>query len=244
MRSSQDVAKRALCLAALVTRAQAEYQLYPAPGDVPSSEKVIDAAFAVSIEEWLKKDGLWEALSAKEKILFEKPLGTWNKQEIADGQWRAESLVVLLWSLRPGEAMPPYDQLASSSSIMNAVTPPSGSRKFISGAKLRDVDEIARTRDVAELWLWRARTTRIIKEGVRPPKGYTFQKIISMTVEKATKDGLFQPIEGDFPAFHKSYAKLTDEEWETMNSISTERLYGLNWLCGYSDDWDRVPLET
>ena len=72
----------------------------------------------------------------------------------------------------------------------------------------------------------------------------TFEKIIAMTAAKAQKDGLFHAIDNDFPAFHKSYAKLSPSEWQTMSSISTERLYALNWLCGYANDWDDVSTDT
>jgi len=244
IKEAHRVARRALCLVALVTRANAEYNLRPAPGDVSDPAKVGDKAFALNLEKWLNQEGLWEDMSPKEQVLLKKPIGSWAKQEIADRQWREEALLVLLWSLSSSAQVPPYDQIASTSSLMDTAPRPQDSQTFIKNAKLRSTEEITKARDVAELWLWRARTTKIIKQGVQPPKGYTFEKIISITVEKATKDGLFQPIEGDFPAFHKPYAKLTDEEWQTMNSIGAERLYGLNWLCGYSDDWDEVPLET
>ena len=47
-----------------------------------------------------------------------------------------------------------------------------------------------------------------------------------------------------YPARGKAYCELTDEEWQEMRSIATERLYGLNWLCKYSANWDLVPTGT
>jgi hypothetical protein len=35
-----------------------------------------------------------------------------------------------------------------------------------------------------------------------------------------------------------------DSEWSEMTSIARERQYGLNWMCGYSSDWDDVPTDT
>lgn len=65
-----------------------------------------------------------------------------------------------------------------------------------------------------------------------------------MTVEKAAADNLFKPIGNDFPALGKPYSQLTEAEWQTMRSIATERLYALDWLCGYSADWDNVRTST
>jgi hypothetical protein len=77
-----------------------------------------------------------------------------------------------------------------------------------------------------------------------PPKGWTYEKIIKAAAQHWQKQGLFKAIKGDYPAFGKSYAKLTEDEWQSCRSIATERLYGLNWLCGYAADWDRVPTGT
>jgi hypothetical protein len=244
VRDAQQIAKRVLCLSAIVTRTKAEFALHMSEGGVPNSRQLEEASYALSIEPWLKKEGLWEAASPGEKRLLQKKLGTWNEQEIADGQWREEALMVLHWSVSPSAKMPAYDQMAADSEIMNGVPNPKDSQKFISDSKLRPLNDITKARDIAELWLWRSRTTQIMNDGVRPPKGTTFGKIISLTVAKAAQDGLFRPIDGDFPAFGKPFSKLTDDEWSTMNSISTERLYGLNWTCGYSDDWDNVSVGT
>ena len=58
------------------------------------------------------------------------------------------------------------------------------------------------------------------------------------------KQGLFKTIKGDYPAFGKPSAKLTDDEWQTCRSIAIERLHGLNWLRGRGANWDKVPTDT
>jgi len=242
--SAQSAAKRALCLASLVLRAQAEYQLHPEPGDQPSPNGPVAQDFADSQLAWMKREGLLEAASVHERLLLEKPLGTWERQEVADGQWREEGLLVLMWALRPGTDLLPYDQIVSESELTKLVPHPSAAQAFIAKAKLRDFREISKARDVAELWLWRARTTQIQRDHVKLPKGRTFEEIIRTAATQAEKDGLFMSIDHDFPALGRSYAKLSETQWYTMRSIATERLYALNWLCGYSDDWDHVPTDT
>ena len=47
----------------------------------------------------------------------------------------------------------------------------------------------------------------------------------------------------DCPAFGKAYADLSLEEYRQASSVAKERLWGLNWICKYARNWDRVPLE-
>ena len=65
-----------------------------------------------------------------------------------------------------------------------------------------------------------------------------------MTAEKAQENGLFIAIDHDFPALGKAYSTLSEDEWETLRSIATERLYALNWLCKHAEDWDQVRTGT
>jgi hypothetical protein len=242
--SSQTASNRALCLASLVLRAQTEYKLHPDPDDLPSTTNDVDRDFAVRQEDWMKQVGLWEAASARERALLEKPLGTWKRQDVADGQWREETLALLMWAFQSGTVLPPYDEPAFKTEIMKTVPHPSASLDFIANAKLRDSSEIADARDTAELWLWRARTTQLQRDHTKAPQGMTFQGIVAMTAKAAQAQGLFTAIDSNFPALGKSYAKLSEPDWQTMRSIATERLYGLNWLCGYAEDWDDVPTST
>ena len=140
--------------------------------------------------------------------------------------------------------MPAYDQPAFNSDLMELVPHPGDSQAFIANAELRKAHAISEARDLAELWLWRARTTQLQREHSEPPKGMTYESIIAETAKKAQEDGLFTAIDGDFPALHRAYAKLSEREWETMRSIATERLYALNWLCRDAEDWDEVSTDT
>jgi hypothetical protein len=217
-------------------------------GSENRSSENSDGIFQTNQRRWMQTQGLWNALSSRERTLLEKPLGTWSTQEVANGQWRGEALGVLLWALKPNGNLPPYDY--PNANVMDSLPPPSDSARFVRNAKLRDAAEIIKARSVAELWLWRARTTQLQSDdmtlpgGVDLPEGWTFEKIIATAAEKAHGHKLFVPIDHDFPALNKAYAKLSEEEWCTMRSIAQERLYALNWLCKYAEDWDAVPTGT
>jgi hypothetical protein len=242
---SAEAAKRALCLASILARTNLEYGIMAdhQNGALHSSDD--NDLFQKKQRHFMEDQGIWNALSAQERTLLEKRIGTWSTQEIANGQWRAEGLGVLLWALGAIQPLPPYDKPMSDGDFLNAFLPdPHRSLEFVEKAALRDGREIVRTRGVAELWLWRARTTQLQLTGTAPPKGWTFDKIIGLAVEKASGDGFFVPINGDFPAHGKAYRKLSQDEWEEMRSIAQERLYALNWLCGYATNWDQVPTGT
>ncbi len=240
---SRTAAERTLCLASFVLRAQTEYQLHPQPGDIPPRKPT---PFDVVSQQnsWLKKEGLWDSCSNRERMLFQQTLGSWSRQDIADGQWREESFSVLVWALDGSRIFPPYDAPAAQADVARNFPKPEDAHAFIAKAKLRDSNEISKQRDIAELWLWRARTTQLQREGTKSQTDLTLEQIVTMTVEKAASDGLFKPIDKDFPALGKPYSRLTEAEWQTMRSIATERLYVLNWLCGYSEDWDNVRTST
>jgi hypothetical protein len=239
---AQLAARRALCLASIMARANLENQLRFKPS--PNAEGNGDRDFLANQREWMESVGLWDAASAHERTLLEKPPGTWSIQEMADGQWRGEALAVLLWALQPNGEFPEYDRQASRAGVLDSLPPPSASAEFIAKAKLRDVAEITNGRDTAELWLWRALTTQLQLSHAVPPKGLTFETIIAMTATKAQEQKLFTAINNDFPAFKKAYSQLSDDEWHTMRSIAQERLYAYNWLCKYAEDWDEVPTGT
>jgi hypothetical protein len=53
-------------------------------------------------------------------------------------------------------------------------------------------------------------------------------------------------IADDYPAKGKAYRDLNTEEWAEVRSVTVERHFTLNWLCGYAplNDWDRTPTGT
>jgi len=153
---------------------------------------------------------------------------------------------VIGWALGLEDRIFPYDSQLDSTSFVYRWQILSPTKQFVSSAHLRAEKEILQAREVAESWLWRARTTQIQKEPEKypPPPGWTYERIIAMAAEHWEKEGLFQAIRGEYPAHGKAYCELADEEWQEVRSMATERLYGLNWLCKYSANWDLVPTGT
>jgi hypothetical protein len=76
---------------------------------------------------------------------------------------------------------------------------------------------------------------------------HTYADVVRVTAETAAKEGdIAASIGEDFPVCGKPYRDLNPDEWSRVRSISVERHFTLNWLCGYAvgNDWDRSPTHT
>ena len=248
--SKDEVVLRALCLIAISMRASFEnlerVSRSLANWTPEQLEELRGCPQAVAA--WMAKEGLAPSLSSSERRLMEAPLGEWTDQELLDADWRQESLGVLLWALSIIPALPPYD---SQFDLSQGKLIRGWSRdELAESAQKRDREEISRARGVAELWHWRSRTTRLQRDGHAPPPGFprqldTFGKIIRVTADHAfANSDIPRPVRHDFPAFGKPYARLTEEEYSICTSIVIERHCALNWLCGYTEDWNEVPTDT
>ena len=248
----EAAAKRALCLTAMIARGQMETIVGMARVVAgvnlagPRQSSARGGADPEIFNQWMRDQDLWDSLSPKERKLMAADCGKWSPRDAINASWRLEAAGVIAWSVGLLPDLPAWDVKFDEKSLPKAI----GFQvpiAFTLGRLLpRPEEEIRRTRDIAERWLWRARTTQLMKEKPNTPlpPGMTFGKIIRLAAEKCGEEGLFEPIRGDFPAFGKGYHDLDDDEWSTMRSIATERLYALNWLCGCCANWDKVQCGT
>jgi len=240
----EQVGKRALCLHALVIRSRFEYlcRLFP---DQAAPELQGLPSRVLALTDWMAKQGLSAHLSTAEQTVFAKPLGRWNQQEVLDGSWRKESLGILLWALSQIDDLPPYDQEFPDDIHLEHLGWLRPLSEFMSRVRSRPYQEISAAREISELWHWRSRTTQLQRERVKLPKAYDLKMIIRMAADRAYEQGAIpRPVGGDFPAFGKAYARLREQEYSLATSIAMERHLALNWLCGYSEDWDQAPTDT
>jgi hypothetical protein len=243
--AARKAAQRALCLAAIVTRAEFEYRLLERPAQKPQRQAE-QQRHSDQINSWLKEESLWKELSRRERELLSRRLGDWSGQEIADGQWRKEALCALAWALGRSKQMPRFNQPADAKDLLDAVEFMKPAAGVVARAKLLPESEITGARNVAELWLWRARTSGFQRDPKKypPPSGVSYPDLIRQVADMAEEKGLFRSIEHDFPVDGKAYAALPEDAVSELQSIASERLYALNWLCGYAENWDAVPTLT
>ncbi len=201
----------------------------------------------------LRDAGLWTHMSPKEQTLSQSTLVTMTEQQQIDASFRIETIQALMWALGLIPEMPSYDTLASHE-ILEQV-PSDNLPGFLKSAQLRNQTDIDEARDTAEFWNWRSRTRQLIERGDDFPKSdemaragfHSYDDIVRFSAGKAAEAGTIpQCIDGDFPAKGKAYRDLTAEEWSEVNSITMERHFALNWLCGRApgNNWDETPTDT
>jgi hypothetical protein len=258
--SAKDAARRLLVLKYVVV-----YALTAPPRDMLRSlfqrwdsedrEKLTSDAEARREEFWhsLRVDNIWESVSSSERELAGTTIVTMSPQQQVNASWRIEAAQVLMWALGLIAPLPPYDNQASHD-LLNQI--PSGDMPtFVLSAHLRNHLEIERARADAELWHWRSRTRQLIEQGREFPAneqsraaGFnSYHDIVRFTARKFAGEGRMPAcIEEDFPAKGKAYRKLSAQEWSELTSITMERHFALNWLCGYApgNDWDKTPGPT
>lgn len=253
--SAQEVARRLLILKDLTFYAQTiplGQKLYEVPDLKPEAKESMHQIFGGMFLDKFSKDGLADDLSFREREFLELHPKDVTDQHLAYVSWRVEAAQVLAWALGLLPELPPYDQQVSGEFLKH----PEGFNiaEFIASAKLRDEKEIDRAREIAELWHWRSRTRQLQEEGrpctandwMKEAGMNSYESIIRITAETMAKDGFISEQAGDFLVSGKAYKDLNPQEWSSVRSITVERHFALNWLCGYApgNKWDDTPTET
>lgn len=252
-----DVASRAICLNHVAQYAQlgimhASLRETLSINNPDALKEFPEKERAMGKEFWEKLGGFRKHLSPWEREFSAMRLGDLTEQSVIDASWREESLQVLLWSLGEISSLPHYDTQVDREIF--AEVSPDQYAKFHAKARLRERSEIESQRDLAELWHWRSRTRQLSEDG--PPltpspemleNGLrSYDDIVRMTAGSAHSDGLIPIADLDFQVLGKAYRDLTDHEWSLVRSITMERHFALNWLCGHAPNhaWDETPTDT
>ena len=195
IRSADEVARRCIVL----------YAVIAAGHDEPRDQLV----------QWLRREGLWDAVSPKESELFlaESP----TRHQRANATWRAEALFPLLWSLGLIAELPSPQQLCDVQLIRSVLPPLFDSvGEFVSTARLRSDAEIHAANEEVYQIHWRVRDLQL-RDQPTPP--------------------------GKLPRMPHEDINPPAESYDS--GVVQERHYGLNWLVGYcGQDWDDITTDT
>lgn len=214
--NKKQISYRALCLGAVLLRN--EYELYKNK-QISDPLIPITNAFPNQLVEWYTKEEIVNFFSNNERELLNKPYGEWSNQERKNISWRNQSLGTLLWALSLYDEIPEIpDGFRLEKNLIRKLQILHTTKDFLKKTKLRSTEEIRRERDIAENWHWRTR------------------KGIHHIPDDTSKD--------EFTIKGKRFNELTNDEYNLISSIVMERHLALNWLCGYSKNWDDTPTDT
>jgi hypothetical protein len=177
--------------------------------------------------------GVAELLGPLEWDFLQKTPFQWTPQQVVDASWRVEAAAAILWALGVIESLPGYDT-RSGHEVLKKI-PSGGIGEFVAGASLIARERIERKRAEAERWHWRSR------QGVGES-----DSVVRVVAEESARTGLLDAVvDEDFCAMGKAYRDLRDDEWALVRSITVERHFALNWLCGRApgNRWEETPTD-
>jgi hypothetical protein len=229
------IATRTIILSALCHRAFIE--IAAAENDTPDLDED-----RFDLLAWLYDENLFDHASARERDTFHAVVGTLAADETLEPTWSAEALAALCWSLSLIPNLPAYDQPARIHPLFNVLPEPGSScSAFLSKAEVLSEDPIAAARETAELWYWRATMQELLDDASRSERDELLVAIRDTVVEGASLGLLPQPISDDFALHGGTYAQADNHE--VLVAIAEWRLRAFNWLCGFGNSWDTVPLD-
>jgi len=236
LRTPEAVAARCIVLAALIRRLSIESLASDRNDEGLSGE-------AFDLRAWLRSENIWDSLGDREIAFLDRPLGDLDDDQMASVAWQAEGLATLGWALGLAE-LSPLGDLRQVEAVLELVPSPwDATAAWIGNAGLRSEPVVARERDRAELFEWRAsiEAPRRIATG---PERTEYDEAIADVASEVEGTGLAVVANGDLLIADIPLASLQDDMLERLMALAEERLRALNWLCGFGDSWDRVPLDV
>jgi len=254
---AEVVAKRALCLTAIVLRYNAE-SLFRRTGHDTKTEAV---SWWKDVRRTIDKHGLRDGFTQSEFELVARDLGSWSRQEVINGSWRIEAAGVLLWALGHVPEMPAYNDLfdcmvsadypettkngAFESFVVKTIASPALIDEALTDAAYTSVHDMA--------WVIRDHDLYTEKVSKRNPKDKgSYKTYLELRGEIPVAEEGQQKKEPLFDG--KPYRRLSKSEKDKVSSVVQERFLSLSWLAhGFGSlmpeeepawDWDNTCCDT
>jgi hypothetical protein len=229
--SPERVARRALALGAVTTRAFIEKHDLSDPETEATRKQLL---------EWVATLEIGEELEPDEWNVLQRPVGRLEQQAVIDSTWRVEGLGVLAWALGRFD-LPAYDEEVEPQSLLDAigVLKERTARALRDAPKVRDLDEleILYWQLVAVHWRLRDYTLR--------PQAVDFEGL----PEKGGWFGGFdlsscRLIDRDLALGDVAIKDAPEDVFQTALSIANERHMAVNWLLGDAEIYSETDTST
>jgi hypothetical protein len=240
MQTQDAVAGRALALGLIALRAQYENGINY-PGD--REEKERDRKRGQELLDWAQAQTIDRFLSKEERRLHKKKLGKWTDGDIGERFWRIESLKAVLWCIQVFDEMPTYFEVGKVNDTYTELPEGKDVAPFLARAKLRTEGAIKTQGDFARFLNWRCRTEMFRLQGMKPPKGDSYAKVVARALPSIEENGF--PVEHDGVDILVNGVRFIDlgDDKGHMMSICYERHLALEWVLG-EEDWDEARADT
>lgn len=235
LRSPVEVRTRVLILAAVLRRLALENLSIGERGDL--------SAEAFDEREWLREQDLACEITPGEAALLGSPLGSIPPEVVSEATWQGEALVALGWAVG-ALAMPLVGTLFDPSPIIEVVPRPwDPTQRWLRDPTVVSELEAVREREVAEIWYWRL-TTEVLRRTATATDNRDYQQAIRDVAAEALAAGLVPTLcARDLLVHGRSVKDLSQNDVDELIAVTGQRLRALNWLCGFGNSWDDVPLD-
>ena len=194
--------------------------------------------------KWASSQKIDAYLSAEEYELLHKPVGRWDNDTILRMSWQVEPLGMLLWALGYVEQVPEFVSMFDTELVMKPLDLGTPIVDFIWCAQLRPMEQLVRTMECAELWVWRGRARELEQLGIRPSNGSSFRDIVATRTRQATETGhLSASLCDDFAVFDTPYSDLDRSTFMYVRAIAQKRYQTLTWLMTVNECADPSGIE-
>ena len=247
LRAPRVVGERMLVLAAVCRRGFLEQAPDEAAGN-PDADDDHDLEDAESerfdLVAWLREERLDGAATARERSLLHARIGRLSPEAIAAATWEAEALLALAWCTSQLAEQLRYDEPAPIHHLLDRLPAAwDATRPFLAKLALRPEAEIARERERAELWYWRAGVEAVYRQAAEDERRELRGLIREVAAEAANGGLLSLASGGDFGAAGTPVSRLAGPALDDLTAIAHARLKALNWVCGFGATWDDAPTD-
>jgi len=235
LRSPVEVRTRILILAAVLRRLALESPSVDDGGDL--------SAEAFDEREWLREKDLVSELTPGEAALLDSQPRSVAPEAVSEASWEVESLVALGWAVGT-LPLPPVGTRSDPRPIMEVVPRPwDETRDWLRDPEIVSELEAVREREVTEIWYWRL-TIEVLRRTASLAVSGDYEEAIRDVADEALDAGLLPTLRaGDFTVRGKRVKDLSQSDVDELIAVTGQRLRALNWLCGFGNSWDDVPLD-
>ncbi len=237
LRPAEMVARRCIVLAALLQLATFDLDGAGITNDDPET-----AAF--DLREWLRSQDLWRELTPTEAEYLARPIAQRSAAATPDPLSLGESFATLAWALGIVPAMDPLTAADIQDVIFQVPEPWESTQSWLHSQRLRPETEIVVQRESTELWEWRLSTELARRDAPERERAE-----IDASVSEVAGEGVAAGLLREDATHHdlemwKTISQRTSDEITSHQAMAEQRLKALNWVCGFGETWDDVPLEV
>jgi hypothetical protein len=237
-RSAHEAGQRLVILASLLRRNFLDEQI----ATETLEDEVADERF--DLIAWLADQALDSALTTEERGYLETKVGSVGSPNPAGRFIPIAAITTLGWYLKLIPDMPDLLSEEPQNVLIDRIPAPWDSvLPWLDRLSAHPLDELARQRELAEIWVWRTEIEEQRRQSFGSALATIAAAIRETAIETVNAGLISRHSHGDLLVAGTPFALLSDDEQEAVAIEAIDRLHALNWLSGYGESWSEVPLD-